>query len=101
MSNWKAGDKGVFLGHNGAPNFYVPHAHYQDLVRGTVYLVSGVYNDALTGELLLSLAPDIPYNHCGWHARNFRKLVTASERISQEQEGLIPHEGFWELRPDL
>jgi hypothetical protein len=36
-----------------------------------------------------------------WRASRFRKVVTATERAAQQQEGLMPAEGFWDSRGDI
>lgn len=70
----------------------------------TVYLVSAVHMDC-HGKVGLIIADkparDWTMGVVGWDHAYFRKLVSASDRIAQQEEGLIPHQGFWDARPDL
>jgi len=96
MSNWKAGDRAVCVSDGWdepfIPNFPCPK-------KGVTYLVTATrYSDTL--YLCFEQFRDEEGMH-GWNAVEFRKIVPACDRISQEQEGLIPHEGFFEGRPDL
>lgn len=104
-TNWKAGDKALcvekFLGvgmssqrpdHNKSPNG-LP-------VVGTIYLVVGTTHFT---ELGLQLAGLPVFNAktgrpSGWVAYKFRKIVPACDRATNQEEGLVPHEGFWEGR---
>lgn len=96
MSNWKAGDKAVCVS-----RFEIlPDDVSEGPKVGVTYLVSGVsMGHGLLGLHIAGISSgDNPF---GWWAERFRKVIPACDRISQEQEGLIPHEGFFEGRPDL
>jgi hypothetical protein len=66
--------------------------------KGTVYLVSAVRYWTEYDVLALAFN-DFPGD--SFNSARFRKLVPACDRIAQQEEGLIPHEGFFEGRPDL
>lgn len=105
MSNWKAGDKALCV--DDSPGQATGRVGVRALTKGTIYLVTHVFTSTTTGNPLLNLAgidqgvTPRQKKRIGFRASRFRKIVPACDRISQEQEGLIPHEGFFEGRPDL
>ncbi len=102
-TNWKAGDKAVcvqiFEGVGNASREPMPGDNPQ---LGNTYLVSGVnYHLHGLGLFLAGMRACTHRPEVDFVAYKFRKVVTATERAAQEKESLIPHEGFWQGRPDL
>jgi len=94
MSNWRAGDKAVCVDDSPSINTGI-----RPLKNGTTYLVERVVCNTPPSGFALALA-GIPHTYVGWTHTRFRKVVTATERAAQEQEGLVPHEGFWQGREE-
>lgn len=102
MSNWAAGNKALcvtpFLGRFAYDGTPAPGPFPK---VGTIYLVDEVLpcSDGKAGLRLAGIEYEHPLSsHC---SSRFRKLVPLSERNAQQEEGLLPHRGFWESRPDL
>lgn len=104
-TNWKAGDKALCV----EPTIQLTGHDYRGLpIVGTIYLVERVIpswkEGILDGGVALVFCGGITAMHIktgvevGFRASRFRKIVPACDRATNQEEGLIPHEGFWEGR---
>jgi hypothetical protein len=106
MSNWKSGDRALAIGYEGNDKSTAGLSPNGEPKNGTIYLVNSItdyWNGKHIGLTINQFPAICPKTgiEIGWNQRCFRKIVPACDRISQQEEGLIPHEGFFEGRPDL
>jgi len=76
-------------------------------IRGRIYLVEAYqyvsFGDGPAPRLfLVGISIEMKgVGMCGYEPSRFRRIVPACDRNAQQKDELIPHEGFFEGRPDL
>lgn len=104
-TNWKAGDKALCVDDRICPTWNPEVTIDFDLIqKGKIYLVDAFrdveFSDGRFPRLFivgLSIKM-VGVGECGFNPSRFRKIVPACDRATNQEEGLVPHEGFWEGR---